>query len=70
MDLIYDTLSNGRKVRILNIIDDYNREALVVRPDYSHSGHSVMRAIEQIVDWHGKPAAIRYDNDQSFCRMY
>ena len=66
MDFMHDTLSNGRKVRILNIIDDYNREALMVRPDYSHSGHSVMRAIEQIMDWRGKPAAIRCDNGPEF----
>lgn len=66
MDFMHDTLTNGRKVRILNIIDDYNREALMVHPDYSHSGYSVMRAIEQIMSWRGKPATIRCDNGPEF----
>lgn len=66
MDFMHDTLANGRKVRVLNIMDDYNREALIVRPDYSHSGHSVANAIEQIMDWRGKPYEIRCDNGPEF----
>ncbi len=66
MDFMHDTLSNGRKVRILNIMDDYNREALMVQADYSHSGYSVANAIEQIIDWRGKPFEIRCDNGPEF----
>lgn len=32
MDFMCDTLENGRRFRILNVIDDYNREALIVQP--------------------------------------
>ena len=66
MDFMHDALVNGRKVRILNIIDDYNREALTVQAEYSHSGNSVVRAIEQISDWRGKPTEIRCDNGPEF----
>ena len=66
MDFMHDSLTNGRKVRILNIIDDYNREALMVQPEYSHSGHTVVRAIEQITNWRGKPFEIRCDNGPEF----
>ncbi|MBX7206572.1 MAG: IS3 family transposase [Bacteroidia bacterium] len=66
MDFMHDTLSNGRKVRVLNIIDDYNREALAIQADYSHSGSSVASTIEQIIDWRGKPCEIRCDNGPEF----
>lgn len=66
MDFMHDSLTNGRKVRILNVIDDCNREALMIQPCYSHSGYSVVRAISQIIDWRGKPSAIRCDNGPEF----
>lgn len=66
MDFMHDTLMNGRKVRILNIIDDYNREALAVEADYSHSGHSVARILEQIISCKGKPVELRCDNGPEF----
>ena len=66
MDFMHDVLTNGRKVRILNVIDDFNREALIVQAAYSHSGHSVVHAISQTMDWRGKPEAIRCDNGPEF----
>lgn len=66
MDFMHDTLSNGRKVRILNIIDDYNRQALCVEADYSHSGISVSHALTRLITLHGKPIQIRCDNGPEF----
>lgn len=66
MDFMHDTLSNGRKVRILNIIDDHNRQALCIEADFSHSGNSVTRALERIMELHGKPDQIRCDNGPEF----
>ncbi len=66
MDFMHDSLTSGRKVRILNIIDDYNREALAIQAEYSHSGYSVVRALEQIINWRGKPTEIRCDNGPEF----
>jgi putative transposase len=34
MDLMHDRLSEGRSVRLLNIIDDFNREALAIAVDF------------------------------------
>ena len=48
LDFMHDTLMNGRKVRILNIKDDYNRQALAMDVDYSHSGMSVCRVLERL----------------------
>lgn len=66
MDFMHDTLITGRKVRVLNIIDDFNREALVVKADYSHSGRSVVNALQEIIDFRGKPEEIRCDNGPEF----
>lgn len=66
MDFMHDTLMNGRKVRVLNIIDDFNRQALAVQAEYSHSGHSVTNALDQIIETHGKPTEIRCDNGPEF----
>lgn len=66
MDFMHDTLINGRKVRILNVIDDYNRQALAVEAAYSHSGHSVVNTIEALIAFRGKPDEIRCDNGPEF----
>lgn len=66
MDFMHDTLMNGRKVRILNVIDDYNRQALSVNVDYSHSGLSVSRVLAQLIEINGKPEQIRCDNGPEF----
>ncbi len=66
MDFMHDTLTNGRKVRILNIIDDYNWQALCIEADYSHSGNSVSMALERLVEQYGKPDQIRCDNGPEF----
>ena len=63
---MHDVLTNGRKVRVLNIIDDYNREALAVEADYSHSGHSVVETLERVISCKGKPIEIRSDNGPEF----
>jgi putative transposase len=66
MDFMHDTLMNGRKVRIFNVIDDFNRQALSIDVNYSHSGASVSRALEQIIAQYGKPDQIRCDNGPEF----
>ena len=35
MDFMHDQLQNGRTFRLLNVIDDYNREALGIEVDFS-----------------------------------
>lgn len=66
IDFMHDTLISGRKVRILNILDDYNREALAVKADYSQSGKTVVTTLEEIISWRGKPTEIRCDNGPEF----
>lgn len=66
MDFMSDVLENGRKIRILNVIDDYNREALMCEVDYSFPSEKVVKLIERLIDWYGKPSNIRTDNGTEF----
>ena len=50
MDFMHDSLDNGRKFRVLNIIDYYNREALDIQIAYSFPGEHVLRVLEQLIE--------------------
>jgi putative transposase len=66
LDFMSDALSDGRKFRILNIIDDYNRESLKIEVDTSLPALRVQRALDQVVALRGKPASVRSDNGPEF----
>lgn len=62
MDFMHDQLSDGRSMRLFNVIDDYNRECLCIDVDFSLPSGRVIRALEQIIEWRGRPSVIRCDN--------
>jgi len=62
LDFMSDSLSNGRAFRTLNVIDDYNREALWIEVDTSLPAARVVRVLEQLLFWRGQPTPIRMDN--------
>lgn len=66
MDFMNDALLSGRKFRTLNLMDDYNRQALAIEVDTSLPAERVVRVLEQIVSWRGKPKRIRVDNGPEF----
>ena len=66
MDFMSDSLEDGRKIRVLNIIDDYNRECLSITAGISMSSDRVIRIIEQVIELKGKPLQIRTDNGPEF----
>ena len=71
MDFMHDSLMNKRRFRVLNIIDDFNRQALVVDGDYSFPGDAVIRQLERAIHEYGKPERIRVDNGPEFtCSIF
>ena len=66
MDFMSDALCSGRKIRVLNIMDDFNREALAIEVSTSFPSQAVMRILENVIEWRGKPDQIRVDNGPEF----
>ena len=66
MDFMHDQLSDGRSYRLLNVIDDYNREALDMEVDFSLPSERVIRTLNHIIEWRGKPKQIRMDNSPAY----
>jgi putative transposase len=66
MDFMSDTLADGRSIRTFNVIDDYNREGLAIDVDLSMPSARVIRSLEQVIEWRGKPSAIRCDNGPEY----
>ena len=66
LDFVHDQFAGGRRLRILNIVDDVTRECLASVPDTSLSGQRVARELTRLVAEHGKPAMIVSDNGTEF----
>ena len=66
MDFMADRLADGRAFRLLNVLDDYNREGLGIEVDFSLSAERVVRTLDRIIEWRGQPLAIRVDNGPEY----
>jgi putative transposase len=66
MACVHDQLADGRSIRLFNVIDDYNREGLGIEVDFSLSSERVIRFLDRIIEWRGKPQAIRCDNGPDY----
>ena len=66
MDFMSDNLINGKTFRTFNVIDDYNREGLGIEVNFSLPSLRVIRSLEQIIEWRGKPACLRCDNGPEY----
>ena len=66
VNFMNDSLCDGRKFRLLNIIDDYNREVLAIETDISLPTTRLIRVLEQLKDYRGVPQMIRVDNGPEF----
>lgn len=66
MDFMHDQLTDGRNIRVLNVIDDFNRKALGIEVDFSLPSERVILTLKQIIGWRGKPLAIRCENGPEY----
>ncbi|QXN26558.1 IS3 family transposase [Shewanella putrefaciens] len=66
MDFMHDQLEDGRSFRLLNIIDDFNREGLAIEVDFSLPAERVVRTLNHVIEWRGKPKEIRSDNGPEY----
>lgn len=66
MDFMSDSLWDGTRFRVLNIIDDYNREALAMEVDTSINAKRVVRILNRICQDRSLPREVRVDNGPEF----
>ena len=66
LDFVSDALSDGRRIRILTIVDDFTRESLKMVVDTSLNGMRVARELSELISEKGAPEAILSDNGTEF----
>ena len=66
MDFMMDTFADGRKFRLLTIVDDATRECLAAEVETSLPGRRVVRVLERLVADRGYPKTLVIDNGPEF----
>lgn len=66
VDFMSDSLENGRRFRVLNVIDDCNREALLNEAAFSIPAERLVDALKRLISYREKPKKIRVDNGPEF----
>ena len=49
-----------------NVLDDFNREGLGIEADLSLPAARVIRSLDRIIEWRGRPSVIRCDNGPEY----
>lgn len=66
MDFQFDRTIDGRQVKLLNIIDEFTREAISITVDHSITADDVVGVLDVLVARRGAPAYVRFDNGPEF----
>ena len=69
LDFVSDALTDGRRFRVLAVVDDYTRECLALVADTSLSGIRVVRELDAVIARRGRPSAIVSDNGTELTSM-
>jgi len=65
-DFVHDACENGRKLKMLTVIDEFTRECHRIEVATRLSGHSVLRVMAELFATHGVPQFLRTDNGPEF----
>ena len=65
-DFVADRLSNGKKIRMLTVIDEFTRQCLAIRVAYRLNSDDVLDVLSDLFLRHGMPYYIRSDNGSEF----
>ena len=66
MDFVSDALFNGRRFRMLTVVDCHTREALAILPRVSIPAFGVLEVLDPLKRERGAPQTIRCDNGPEF----
>lgn len=69
LDFVHDSFTDGRRFRVLGIVDDFSRECLALVADTSLSGARVTRELDDLIKRRGKPNTVVSDNGTELTSM-
>lgn len=69
IDFVHNQLANGRRFRVLNVINAVTKECLAAIPDSSICGKRVVREMRAIIERRGRPGTIVSDNGREFTSL-
>lgn len=65
-DFVFDETSDGRKLKLLVVVDEFTRLCLRIEVGRSMTAKTVVRVLAELVQIQGEPGAIRSDNGSEF----
>ena len=65
-DFMFDSLSNGRRIKLLTVEDEYTREGLAIHVDHRITSNDLICILADLFETYGTPAFIRSDNGPEF----
>ncbi len=68
LDFLLDTLEDGRRVRLLAVVDDFTRACLAIEVDTSIGGRRVVEVLQRLPDTRGKPVLLITEKAPGFAR--
>jgi putative transposase len=66
MDFVSDQLFDGRRLRVLTLVDNHTRESLALYPSQRVRGMDVVEVLEMVTQMKGFPKRIKVDNGPEF----
>lgn len=66
LDFVFDQLSDGRRIKLMTVVDEFTRESLAVEVERSIKGPAVVRTLDKVIALRGKPEQIQSDNGSEF----
>ena len=66
MDFVMDSLANGRRLKILTVVDDFTKESGLIEPAHSLTGDDVAELLDRVSQFRGYPEAVRTDQGPEF----
>ena len=66
LDFVFDQLADGRKLKLMTVVDEFTRESLAIEVARSIKGNDVVRILTQIIAKRGKSEQIQSDNGSEY----
>ena len=66
LDFVMDALANGRRLKILTVVDDFTKESVLIEPAHSLTGGDVAELLDRVAQFRGYPEAVRTDQGPEF----